>query len=304
MASGGAAGNSAGGAADVGGEGGKGEDGGSGGAPPDPYRCASDESEAPSPALVSLCDPQMNWGKGELVSVEAGDGDQLIGVTPDELTIVWFDARGSAGTYRLADRAASEAGFDPSVTLSAGDVIALSPDGLRLASLSSDQSALIEYVRPARGEAFDAGQEGAFSQLNADALAKGYRVLDALIAPDDETLYYNIYTSETLEYSLQVSSRSGDEPWPIGVPIEACELKALGSLVRHPTGVSADGLTLFFYDPARNTARAGFRRSVGGPFVWFRDLGPRYQAMPNQGCDKLYYSASDVISSLFVAPAQ
>jgi hypothetical protein len=246
----------------------------------------------------------MAWGKGELVSVEKGDGDQLIGITPDELTIVWFDARGSVGTYRLADRAASSAAFEPAVALDLGDVIALSPDGLRLASLSSDQSVLVEYVRPARSEAFGAGKDGAFSLLNADVLSKGYRVLDALIAPDDETLYYNIYTGQDLEYSLHVSSRSGAVPWPVGVPIQACELKSFGSLVRHPTGASADGLTLFFYDPARNTARAGFRRTVGGPFVWFTDLGSRYQATPNQSCDRLYYFASDAASSLFVAAAE
>ena len=180
----------------------------------------------------------------------------------------------------------------------------MSPDGLRLTSLSFDQSVLVEYVRTARGEAFDAGNDGAFAQLNADALDQGYRVLDALIAPDDETLYYNVSGSEELGSSFRVSRRSGNGPWPVGTPIDDCELKSFGSLVRHPTGASADGLTLFFYDAARGVSRAGFRRTVSGPFVWFVDLGQRYQATPNLACDKLYYSASDERTSLFVATAE
>lgn len=298
VANGGSVGQAGGGATDAGGVGGE------GGVPPNPYSCPSDTNAEPSPSFASQCDPEMTWGKGALVPVDAGDGDQLVAVTPDELTIVWFDSRGSVGTFRLADRSASDAAFQAAAALDAGNVIALSPDGLRLAALSSDQSVLVEYVRPTRAEAFGAGQDGAFSALNADALAKGYRVLDALIAPDDETLYYNVFTGEELEYSLHVSSRSGAQPWPVGQPIEACELKAFGSLVRHPTGASADGLTLFFYDPTRNAARAAFRRTAGGPFVWFSDLGPLYQAMPNQSCDRLYYWASDAESSIFVAAAE
>lgn len=295
--SGGTAGNSGDGGSDLGG-------GGGGGAAADPYRCPSDDAAPPSPALLSQCSPVTTWGKGVPVPIDAGDGDQLIGVTPDELTIVWFDARGAAGTYKIADRSASNEDFATPTALDAGSVIGVSPDGLRLTSLSFDQSALVEYVRSARGEAFGAGDEGAFAALNADALAQGYRVLDALIAPDDETLYYNVSANEELEFSLHVSQRSGGESWPVGVPIEACELKAFGTLVRHPTGASADGLTLFFYDPTRGGSRAAFRRTVSDPFVWFADLGPRYQVAPNQSCDKLYYTASDERSTLFVAPAE
>lgn len=296
-ATGGSGGRATGGS-DAGGQGAE------GGVPPDPYACPSDTSGDPAPALSSQCDPSATWGKGALVPVEMGSADQLLAITPDELTMLWFDSRGSVGTYRLADRAASDAEFEPSQALDFRDVIALSPDGLRAATLSFDQSAIVEYVRAARGEAFGMGADGTFSELNADAQAKGYRVLDALIAPDDKTLYYNVFSGEDSVYPLHVSSRTGGEPWPLGQPIEACEFKAAGPLVRHPTGVSEDGLTLFFYDPIRELARAAFRSTPAGPFVWFSDLGPLLQAMPNRACDRLYYWASGAESSIFVAPAE
>lgn len=243
------------------------------------------------------------WGAGMKALPAGADGDQLIAVTPDELSIVWFDTRGSVGTFRLADRATKGADFVTQTDFAVRDVIALSPDGLRVAAFSDDLSALVEYVRPARGEAFAAGKDGAFAVLNQDALVTGYRVLDAVIAPDDKTLYYNVTTSDDSEYPLHVSTRSGAAPWPVGEPLEACEFKGFAGLVRHPTAVSADGLTLFFFDSTRGAARAAFRRSATGPFLWFVDLGERYQATPNQSCDRLYYSASDptTSSSLFVA---
>jgi hypothetical protein len=246
----------------------------------------------------------MNWGEGQPIPVAGGSLDQLIAVSADELSIVWFDARGSTGTYRLADRSTSDSAFGAPEALAVGDVIALSPDGLRLMALSPDQSAILEFSRGARGDALSAGEEGAFSLLNADAIANGHGFLDCVVSPDDQTLYYNVVTGDPVEYPLRVSRRSGFAPWPVGEPIESCELKGFGSVLRHPTGVSADGLTLFFFDVTRGVARAAFRRTEQGPFVWFTDLGPFAQASPNAACDKLYYGVSEPNLAMLVAPAE
>jgi hypothetical protein len=106
------------------------------------------------------------------------------------------------------------------------------------------------------------------------------------------------------DYPLRYSERNGDEPWPVGAPLQACELKAHGSLVRNPTGVSADGLSLFFFDPALGQARAAWRPGDDVAFSWFADLGARNQAQPNAACDRLYHTVIEETSTLVVAEAE
>src|SRR6187431_487871 len=223
---------------------------GSGGTPPVAYTCPSDSNpEPPASLFASDCNPTMSWGPGEPALADGSDLDQLIAVTPDERTMVWFDARGSTGTYRLADRSSSDQPFGPASVLDVTNVLAASSDGLRLIALRADTNSLAEYTRAARGEAFGAAEEGAFGSLNSDAAENGYTFLDALVSPDERELYYNTLSSEALSYSLHVSRRTGSEPWPVGEPVELCELRSVGSSIRRPTAISADGLTLFFYDP-------------------------------------------------------
>jgi hypothetical protein len=62
--------------------------------------------------------------------------------------------------------------------------------------------------------------------------------------------------------------------------------------MRVPTGISADGLTLYYSDFVRNVSRAAWREVANGPFVWFTDLGTRGRPQPNQSCSRLYFSAA------------
>ncbi|HVR21385.1 MAG TPA: hypothetical protein VMS65_16845, partial [Polyangiaceae bacterium] len=109
------------------------------------------------------------------------------------------------------------------------------------------------------------------------------------IAPDDRTLYYLVSDGQS-DQPLHVSRRAGSGPWPVGTRVEACEFQTHDGRVRKPTGVSADGLTLFFDDPVRGQARAAFRETASGPFVWFVDLGTRPRSQPNTACDRLYFT--------------
>ena len=263
--------------------------------------CPSDTAPG-TPPEATACDPTGEWGEGEVIDVDQDGSERLVAVTPDELTITWVRANRSEPEFRVADRATSDEEFGDAEVVVAANVLALSPDGLRLVVLSGDKGSLGELSRASRDGVFGEQEDGAFSVLNEDAADNALIFGTAVIAPDDRGLYYTVFGADD-DYPLHYSERSGAEPWPVGEPIESCELKAQGSLVRQPTGVSADGLTLFFFDGVRGEARAAWRATPDAAFSWFVDLGARSRAQPNAACDQLYYTVIEETSSLLVAAA-
>jgi hypothetical protein len=214
---------------------------------------------------------------------------QLVGITPDELTIAWYGYANMDTKAFVADRASVTDGFGMGAELAAGDYVALSPDGLRIVALSSE-GLLVELVRTGRDQPFGAPAEGTFATLDADASENELTFSGAVIAPDDRTLYYLVNDGQS-DQPLRVSTRADSGPWPVGTPIEACEFQTHGGLQRVPTGVSADGLTLFFDDFVRGVSRAAWRETANEPFVWFIDLGTRSHPQPNTACNRLYFAA-------------
>ena len=77
----------------------------------------------------------------------------------------------------------------------------------------------------------------------------------------------------------------------MGTAAQSCELQRHSALVRHPTGLSADGLTLFFFDPDRQSARAAWRADASASFSFFEDLAGVGRASVNAACSELYYSS-------------
>ena len=259
--------------------------GGSAGYP----ECPSDGEAGGPPTLTSLCDIEASWGTGVDLPLLPDGAAQLLAVTPDELTIAWFGVENMETTFHVAERTATNVSFDPGQTLEPLDYVTLSPDGLRLALIADDR--LQERVRPAKDQPFGMPAPGTFATLNANADQNDLRLLGGVISPDDRTLFY-LVTDGTDDQPLRVSTRSGTGNWPVGTPIEACEFQTEAGIYRQPTGVSADGLTLFFVDYVRGQTRAAFRESVNAPFAWFVDLGTRDRAQPNADCSRLYFTAT------------
>jgi hypothetical protein len=113
--------------------------------------------------------------------------------------------------------------------------------------------------------------------------------VSVVISADDRALYYLLSGADHERYPLRVSRRSNAGPWPAGVPLSDCELEAHEANRRIPTGVSADGLTLFYYDEVTRSPRAAYRESANGPIVWVQTHDMR-DAQPNEACDRLYFS--------------
>lgn len=267
----------------------------------DPFPCDSDEALPVS--FDADCAPDGEWGSSAEVACDALPGARLIGVTPDELTLVWSEAEGSEVLYYLADRGAVDEPFGVAQQVSGVHVLAVSPDGLRLIALSSDHSALLALTRADRADAFDAATQGEFAELDGDASEKGWSFSSAVLSPDDRTLFYTVGDADAA-YPLRVSTRSAGGPWPLGEALEQCEFEAHSGYGRYPTGMSSDGKTLFFHDSWRGRARAAWRDTDTAAFTWFRDTGDWLVAQPNAACDRLYHSVADPTARLLVAPAE
>ena len=129
-----------------------------------------------------------------------------------------------------------------------------------------------------------------FAEINADAASRGQSFVAVVIGASDQELYYLLSGDDSESHPLRVSRRKNAGPWPVGEALEDCELAAQGANRRIPTGVSADGLTLFYYDEIARAPRAAYRASLDGPIVWVQTLTDREAAQPNSACDRLYFS--------------
>jgi hypothetical protein len=263
--------------------------------------CASDGVPQPTD-FAGVCTAAKGWADGSNVAVTSGAAPTFVGVTPSELTLLWKETPSSVPVYFLADRAATSDAFGEAQELSFASVLGVSPNGLRLTVASGDGS-LLEATRAERGDSFGDAEAGAYALLDADALAHHLALSDVAISADDHRLFYSAWSlDDATPYPVRVSTRGGAEPWPVGVTVTGCALKAYGALGPRPTAVSSDGLTLFYFDAARATSRAAFRPTVSADFTWFIDLPGVLRPEPNAACNQLYYSPSSGEPRLLSAP--
>jgi hypothetical protein len=253
------------------------------------FPCASDQATTP-PAFDAECSPDLALGDASRTPVDAGNLAHLVAVTADELSIVWSSYGSSAITYFVADRADVGDDFDPPRQLSiAGSVVGLSADGLRLVTLDPEHKLYAESTRGARGDDFGPAAAGPFAAINAETDADGLSFEAGVLSADDRTFFYVALGSGG--YPVRAATRANaDDAFTIGEPLSQCELAGHDSLLRIPTGISSDGLTLFFFDPDRGTARAAWRSALDAPFTWFRDLPGKRVVVPGGGCHGVYYS--------------
>jgi hypothetical protein len=91
------------------------------------------------------------------------------------------------------------------------------------------------------------------------------QILDAVTLPSTNS-YLLVTTTVAIgggAGTLYSSSRATRDPWPVGQAFSECELQSHDLALRHPTGVSSDGLTLFYFDGVRGVARAASRAPRG-----------------------------------------
>jgi hypothetical protein len=269
-------------------------------APPD----VVDECEAglaveiapPPDAAAALCGISASWGAGVVVAVSTAADDTFGAITPDGLTIAWMAPESSQPTLHYADRNATTDPFGTTHLIAPGYYApgraALSPDGLRLIVVQSGGKAFGEYTRVDRTDTFSTVASGAaFDALNALGLSftANESFGDPIVSNDDRTFYYSRYGGGEVE-TMFASVRPDEIGWPVGTSLQGAMLDAKCGKRRRPTGISSDGLTLFYWDDLSGSERAAYRPSVGAAFTGAIDLGQLAEAQPTAACDALFYS--------------
>jgi len=267
----------------VGGAGGAGTSGGAGGA---------GASGGASSTLSPRCKPGRAWQNvGLLTPAPASAMVRFGGVTGDELTIAWSDADGDAF---VADRATPSDPFgEPSrvntgVALAA-DRVALAPTGTTVVAFRADRSGFVGFSRASRGAGWTVSPGLEFGNLGT--LFEGGAVgSEPVLSADKSSLFYLITRKSGTVVLFESRWQMQDHAW--SVPTSPAQPELISSDAPHPrrpTGTSADGLTLFFFDGVVNRERAAWRDTLASEFSSFEDVGAFPDAVPDARCTTLYF---------------
>lgn len=245
------------------------------------------------------CSPSAQWSDSTVIPSASTSNDDVFGsITPDELTIVWTTITDSGPVIHYADRDDPAVPFRPAGALSMADYYsaeraAVSPDGARIIVVRKDRKGFGEYLRQGRFHSFDiTPSEASFGALDNQGLILEANEFfgDPVLSSDDRTLYYSKYGGGE-STTIFAATRSGPVSWPLGNPVDGAPLLDDCGARRRPTGVSADGLTLFYFDESSGSERATWRKSTDSAFSGLVELGARAEAQPNTACTALYFSA-------------
>lgn len=264
---------------------------------------AVDEEPAPAP----VCARSARFGSGELIPLSTSGDDLFESVTPDGLALVFaLDRR-----FYLAERADAAAAFGAPVEVAAGlefDSVSLSADGLRL--VGAGPQGFAELTRAARTTAFSsAADDTAFVAFNAavNGTPTDETAVEPLLGMNDTLLVYSFVSPSTEGPRPTLFASAWLGAWSFGTALPGRErLWADGQLRRVATGLSSDGLTLFYRDEVAGEFRRAWRLRETSDFDAFESLGDLSRAAPADACRHLYYSAAgpDGGLDLFVAEAE
>jgi hypothetical protein len=218
----------------------------------------------------------------------------------------------------LSDRENAEAAFGAAVelplpveaNLEAG--LAVSPDGLdvvfiegefaRLGMLRRESRAAEFVVLPAASAENPAGNP--LTALNSQLGTIGARGTSPVYHPLGAALYFNQYRllgiGETALIGTGTISRSSLNGTAFAAPaeVDAVQFRTSGVL-RRPTAVASDELSVFYWDDETESARVVDRESPLVAFGEPAELGAFRGATPNPACTRLYYAT---LGAIWVAP--
>ncbi len=256
-------------------------------------------SAGKAPTVPAVCDPLATWSAATSVaSVSSGASETLLALSPDELDLAFL----RDGALYVAHRTAAGASFSTGSALaiptgwSAAHGASLSADGKRLLLVSDpDQKKLGEWTRPNRESAFSGAIDTrAFATVNQDSDYTGKVYASPTISAGDDQLFFNSSFLDA-DSTIVVSSRTGTGAWSAPRTLSAGTFDGGGPGKRRlPTGVSADGRTLFYFneESADEEARWRATSSVNSPLYDMLSLGARRGAAANSACNRRYFTAN------------
>lgn len=250
----------------------------------------------------AMCSELAKWTTpSALDGVSTAATETLLSVTLDELDLAFL----RADVLYVAHRKSQSAAFGAvaPITLPAGwtakQGAALSADGKRLVLVSDpDQRKLGELARASRDQTFSGDvDESAFEGVNQDAVYTGRIYAAPVVSAGDDQLIFNS-TFPNSASTVVYSTRTGGSAWSAPRQLQANLLDGDSSTRRLPTGLSADGRTLFYFNEETMLEEGRWRtaNTASSPLYDQVSLGLRRGATPNTACNRLYSGANgDVV---------
>jgi hypothetical protein len=243
------------------------------------------------------CKTDVAWANlGRIDSIPGTDFSRFGAISADELTVTWTV---TSGDVYVADRSKLTEAFGVpakvnGATALAMDRAALSPARQTVIAIRADRGGFVGFVRASLTDAWMPSSGLEFTQVRV-VFEGGTTVSEPVLSPDKQSFYFVLSSPsrEPLFYESRWDGSQGGS-WGLPASLPNTELKSTDAAHRRrPTGASADGRTLFFFDEVKGLERAAWRESPTSAFDAFRDVGAFPEAMPTQACDMIYYQRDD-----------
>jgi|SoiMethySBSTD1v2_1073268.scaffolds.fasta_scaffold21562_7 hypothetical protein len=243
-------------------------------------------------AHVASCAQDLSASQRALIGVSTAKEERFGSISDDELTLAFSVADGGPVEVFVAERQQKDEAFQTPVRLTgdfALDRAALTPDGLSLIVVNRDLQGFTHFARDARDQAFELASSSQYDAIVA-GLGTGESLGDPVFALGGQVLLFSQYGGGRMDTVMFANRLSNGSAFDVGGALTNPELRRQGAARRRPTGVSSDYTTLFFYDEASGTSKAG-SFSGGFTFSAVTELGAVSGAQPNADCSAFYFDA-------------
>jgi hypothetical protein len=134
----------------------------------------------------------------------------------------------------------------------------------------------------------EVADETPLASLNLFAEQFGEHDRAPVLSFDGASLYYN--GDEVGAGTVKVAHLDASSRWGNAEVLSGDLLSSTGPAWKLPTGISTDGLTLFYFDLSNATESVAFRTVTGVPFDTVVALGAYPDAKPTAACSALYFT--------------
>ena len=264
------------------------------------------ETDAGSRGPLCTADPSHVWTPIHRVPSQSQTGfARFGGVGIDELTIAWTSA---SGAVYVADRATRAASFGaPSVidTTSvpvAADRVALASNGMEVVAVSSTRNTLVSFNRANVASTWTAASTLPFANIDAQASEdQSGQLSEPVLGGDGNTLFFVLAISGAVPALYETKWDAQTGAWSTGAVLPnpqflSTDATGTAASTTFATGLSSDGLTLFFHSAATGQERAAWRSTTASAFTQFVDVVGFADAVPNFLCNTLYFAGTDADS--------
>jgi hypothetical protein len=163
-----------------------------------------------------------------------------------------------------------------------------------MVAIRDDRAAFLGFERSGRSAPWVSSSGLEFTQVRA-VFEGGALVSEPVLSGDKSSFMFLVTRPGQASALYEATWDAMQHSWGLPAQVLNPELQSTNDgKRRRPTGISADGRTLFYFDEVTHLERAAWRDSPTAAFGLFKDVGSAFaEAVPNLRCDTLYYQGQD-----------